>query len=61
MAEELKAAYERIKELESTLNEVREYFEERADADCDQDGYIPNKEMRMMVEIDTTLHGPGNF
>lgn len=59
--EELKCAYQRIKELESALNQCREYFEERADADCDQDGFIPNEEMRMVTEIDESLHGPGGF
>lgn len=59
--EELRAAYQRIKELESALGEVREYFEGKADADCDQDGFIPNEEMRMLVEIDESLHGPGGF
>lgn len=59
--DELKAAYQRIKELESALNQCREYFEERADADCDQDGFIPNEEMRMVTEIDEALHGPGGF
>lgn len=54
-SEELKAAYSRITKLESTLGEVREYFEERADADCDQDGFIPNTEMTMLCEIDEVL------
>ena len=31
MTEELKAAYSRIKELEAALNEVREYFDQRAE------------------------------
>lgn len=55
MPEELKAAYQRIAQLESALGEVREYFEERADADCDQDGFIPNTEMTMLCEIDEVL------
>lgn len=59
--EELKACYSRIATLESTLTECREYFEERADADCDQDGFIPNMEMKIMVEIDEVMHGPGAF
>lgn len=53
--EELRACYQRIAQLETTLGEVREYFESRADADCDQDGFIPNTEMTMMIEIDEVL------
>lgn len=60
-SEELKAAYQRIAELTAELNECRGYFEERADADCDQDGFIPNDEMKRMISIDECLHGPGNF
>jgi hypothetical protein len=54
-AEELRAAYQRIAELESALGECRDYFDDRADADCDQDGFIPNEEMRMMTAIDEVL------
>ncbi len=61
MKAELAAAYERIKMLEAELLECREYFDQRADADCDQDGFIPNEEMRRVASIDECLHGPGNF
>ncbi len=60
-AEEIKAAYERIAELTAELLECREYFHQRADADCDQDGFIPNEEMRRVTSIDECLHGPGGF
>lgn len=30
---------------------AEEYFDNRADADCDQDGYIPNEEMRLLVDV----------
>lgn len=53
--EELRAAYQRIAELESTLGECREYFDGRADADFDQDGLIPNAEMKLLCEIDEVL------
>jgi hypothetical protein len=49
--DELKAAYERIKELEFLLCDLDEYFGDRADADCDQDGFIPNEEMKMLTRI----------
>jgi hypothetical protein len=49
--DELKAAYERIKELEYLLADLDEYFDGRADADCDQDGFIPNEEMKLLSQI----------
>jgi len=49
--DELKAAYERIKELEFLLCDLDEFFDGRADADCDQDGFIPNEEMKMLSRI----------
>lgn len=41
--------------IRSALLECLGYFEARADADCDQDGYIPNEEMRILVEIKEAL------
>lgn len=38
-------------ELLAALHECEEYFDNRADADCDQDGFIPNKEMRLLTEV----------
>lgn len=35
-------------DLLEALSECEEYFDNRADADCDQDGFIPNKEMRLL-------------
>lgn len=49
--EELKAAYERIKEIEFLLCDLDEYFDDRADADCDQDGFVPNEEMKLLTRI----------
>lgn len=49
--DELKAAYEHIKELEYLLSDLDDYFDDRADADCDQDGYIPNEEMKLLTRI----------
>lgn len=37
------------------LEQARDYFDNRADADCDQDGFIPNQEMRLLSEIDAAL------
>ena len=39
-----------------TLKELREYFDGRSDADCDQDGYIPNQEMTILASIDQLLN-----
>ena len=38
----------------SNLEEVWEYFDNRADADCDQDGFIPNEEMRLLSLVAET-------
>ncbi len=35
----------------SVLAECEEYFDQRADADCDQDGFIPNEEMKLLSEV----------
>lgn len=34
-----------IAEMAEVLEECEDYFDNRSDADCDQDGFIPNKEM----------------
>lgn len=41
----------RIVALLTALDEAEEYFYNRADADCDQDGFIPNKEMQMLSVV----------
>ena len=33
------------------LEAPEEYFSDRSDADCDQDGYIPNEEMRRLHNV----------
>lgn len=40
---------------QEALREAREYFDDLYDADCDQDGFIPNKEMTLLVEIEAAL------
>lgn len=37
------------------LEECLEYFESRADTDCDQDGFLPNEEMSMASRIKESL------
>ena len=41
------------------LLECEEYFDQRADADCDQDGYIPNEEMTMLQKVRDALQKAG--
>jgi hypothetical protein len=45
--------------LVAALQECEEYFDDRADADCDQDGFIPNKEMRLLTEVREALAQAG--
>lgn len=33
------------------LSEAEEYFENRADADYDQDGFVPNEEMKLLKTL----------
>lgn len=45
----------RIEQLENLLSDLLDYFEQRADADCDQDGFVANEEMRIMMRIEEEL------
>lgn len=38
-------------EVLAVLHECEDYFDNRADADCDQDGLIPNEEMKILSEV----------
>jgi hypothetical protein len=42
-------------EAEDVLINAEEYFDNIADADIDQDGYVPNKEMRLLIEVREAL------
>lgn len=58
--EELKAAYERIAQLEADLNECREFLEGQADVNDGSYGQpAPNRAMQLVCLIDESLHGPG--
>lgn len=48
----LKAENGRLREA---LDECEDYFDNRADADCDQDGFIPNKEMQLLSTVRAAL------
>jgi hypothetical protein len=53
---ELAACYDRIAELESTLTECQSYFEECSDVvDGSYGEPAPNREMRLLIEIDEVL------
>ncbi|MGR9384879.1 hypothetical protein [Rhizobium leguminosarum] len=41
------------------LQECEEYFDNRADADCDQDGFIPNEEMKLLAVVRDALRKAG--
>lgn len=41
--------------LIGALQECEEYFDKRADADHDQDGFIPNEEMRLLTMVKEAL------
>ncbi|WP_234839285.1 hypothetical protein [Sinorhizobium medicae] len=45
--------------LLEALQECEEYFDNRADADCDQDGYIPNEEMQLLTLVRDALRKAG--
>lgn len=56
MQEEIKAAYERITQLEATLTECQSYFENAADVvDGSYGEPAPNREMTLLIEIDGIL------
>lgn len=44
-----------IETLTAALDECEDYFDNRADADCDQDGYVPNDEMRRLTTVRDAL------
>lgn len=54
--EELRAAHQRITQLESTLTECQSYFENASDViDGDYGVPAPNREMTLLIEIDAVL------
>jgi hypothetical protein len=51
-------AAKRIAELETSLQECLEFFEDRSDVRDGSDGEpIPNKEMQLAIAVDETLYG----
>ncbi|MGC4393749.1 hypothetical protein [Agrobacterium sp. M50-1] len=46
----------RIAALIAVLVDCEDYFDGRADADCDQEGFIPNDEMRLLTIVREALH-----
>jgi hypothetical protein len=46
-----------IAKLREALAECEDYFENRSDADCDETGFIPNEEMKMMTMVQAALKG----
>lgn len=60
---EAKIAMERaaklIRVMIEALDACEDYFDNRADADCDQDGYIPNEEMKLLTLVREALKKAG--
>lgn len=52
---ELEKTERRCEQLEALLYDLREYFDQRSDADFDGDGFVANEEMRIMMRIDQEL------
>jgi hypothetical protein len=55
----LRALRVRYEVLLEALQECEAYFDNRADADCDQDGYIPNQEMKLLTLVRDALRKAG--
>ena len=53
--DELADANRRCEQLENLLHDLREYFEQRADADHNGNGFVANEEMRIMMRISEEL------
>lgn len=49
----------RYAELIASLQECEEYFDNRADADHDETGFVPNKEMRLLSIVRAALEKAG--
>ena len=58
MANEIAKLREENERLREALDECEDYFDNRADADCDQDGFIPNKEMQLLTTVRAALKEP---
>lgn len=54
------ALYSKIRLMNAALEQCEEYFDNRADADCDQDGFIPNTEMKLLCEVREALGKGGH-
>lgn len=37
------------------LDVCADYLDDRADADCDQDGFVPNKEMQILSKVERAI------
>lgn len=44
-----------LSDIIEALEECEAYFDNRADADCDQDGFIPNEEMKLLSKVQSAL------
>ena len=54
-ADELRRALKLIEDMQEALVECEACFARFADADCDQDGFVPNEEMRLLSMVQAVL------
>ena len=52
---ELNLSRAELGDIIEALTQACEYFDNRADCDCDQDGFVPNREMRLMQLCESAL------
>ena len=55
LTDELTDAHKRIDALQAMLDEVRDWLDQRADADHDGDRFVANPEMRLMMAVEEVL------
>lgn len=53
------ALHAALSEAIEALEECADYFDNRADADCDQYGFIPNTEMRLLSTVRDAISKAG--
>lgn len=44
-----------IAEIINTLNDCQDYFDDKADADHDGEGFVANKEMKLLASVKAAI------
>ena len=55
----LQMALDDLAEVFDLLDDAADFLDAFADADMDQDGYVPNKAMRLLTAINNATEGSG--